>query len=253
MERGIESRKVLVVGASKGIGRAVAVHLGKMGARAVVSGRDIEALGRTVEECGGEARAVTADVRVTGDCDRLVEQAVAVLGGLDALVYCPGTTRFTELATATGEDWRTVFETNLFAAANCTRAALPHLTRTRGHAIYFSSNAVESRPPWEGLGIYVASKLALESAIRSWQLEVPDVAFSCLRVGPTVSEFRDSHPEGARFGALWLERGHIDGNRLDPLVHARAIEAILREDAAVTSITTVPRPLSGSRRDEVTG
>ncbi len=82
---------------------------------------------------------------------------------------------------------------------------------------------------------------------------MPEVAFSCLRAGPTVSEFRESHPEGARFGARWIERGHIGGNRLDPLVHARAIEAILREDAVVSSVTTVPRSVPGTPRDEATG
>jgi NAD(P)-dependent dehydrogenase (short-subunit alcohol dehydrogenase family) len=252
VERGLEDRKVLVVGGSKGIGRAVAVHLAKLAARVVVSGRDQGALERTVEECGGEARALAADVCVPEDCDRLVDETAAALGGLDALVFCPGTTKFTELAAATDGDWRAVFETNLFAAASCTRAALPHLGRASGHAIYLSSNAVESRPPWEGIGLYVASKVALESAIRSWQREVPEVAFTCLRLGPTVSEFRESHPEGARFGARWLELGYISGNRLDPLVHARAIEAILREDAVVSLATTTPRSLPGSPRHEVT-
>lgn len=239
----LDGRRVLVVGASKGIGRAVAVHLHRAGAHVMVSARTREALEETVAECVG-ARAIVADVRQPTDCDRLVEESVASLGGLDALVYCPGVTAFVEVADATSQDWRAVFDTNLFGAASCTRAAVPHLVRTRGHAIYFSSSSVEHNPPWEGIGLYVASKLALESAIRSWQVEVPGVAFTALRVGPTVSEFRNTHPEGARFGARWLELGRISGQRLDPDVHARTIENILRENGNVRSVTVDPRPAS---------
>jgi NAD(P)-dependent dehydrogenase (short-subunit alcohol dehydrogenase family) len=170
-----------------------------------------------------------------------VSDTVVALGGIDALLYSIGITTFAEMAETTASDWRAVFETNVIGAALCTRAAIPYLEAAGGHAIYFSSNAVAYHPPWVGIGAYTASKLALESCVRSWQEEHPGVAFTSLRVGATVSEFRHANAGGARFGEQWLAKGVLSGRRLEPDEHARTIAAILASTARVENVTSVPR------------
>jgi NAD(P)-dependent dehydrogenase (short-subunit alcohol dehydrogenase family) len=237
----LDGRKVLIVGGSKGIGRATALRLSESGAHVAIAARTADLLDTVIEECHGPAVGFTCDIRESGQCEQLVSDTVAALGGIDALVYSSGTTAFAELAETTADEWRAVFETNVIGAALCTGAAIPYLEASGGHAIYFSSNAVAYHPPWVGIGAYVASKLALESCVRNFQEENPGIAFTALRIGPTVSEFRNVHAGGARFGEMWVAKGVLSGRRLEPDEHARTIAAILSSPARVEIVTSVPR------------
>jgi NAD(P)-dependent dehydrogenase (short-subunit alcohol dehydrogenase family) len=207
----------------------------------VLAGRRVALLEELAEECAGDALPVPADIRRPDDCVALVQRAVEWLGGLDALAYCPGIVTLKELSDATAEEWTASFETNVLGAVMCTRAALPHLKATSGHAIYLSSNSADKVPPWVGLGVYVATKLALESTVRTWQDENPEVAFSNFKVGPTAGEHRELADGAERIGKLWLERGHITGRQLQGEDHAQLIAAILTNPGRVESITVVPR------------
>jgi NAD(P)-dependent dehydrogenase (short-subunit alcohol dehydrogenase family) len=142
---------------------------------------------------------------------------------------------------ATAEDWTASFGTNVLGAAMCTRAALPHLDAAGGHAVYLSSSATEKVPSWIGLGVYVATKLALESAVRSWQEENPGVAFTIFKVGPTAGEHRELAAGADRIGAVWMERGYITGRQLQAEDHARLLTALLESPGRVESISVVPR------------
>jgi NAD(P)-dependent dehydrogenase (short-subunit alcohol dehydrogenase family) len=163
------------------------------------------------------------------------------MGGLDALVYAAGVTHFGEMAETTADQWRAVFDTNVFGAAVITRAALPHLTGNAGNAVYLSSDSASAQPPWTGIGAYICSKTALERMVQCWQHENPLVAFTTLVVGPTVSSVREQHPEGARFGAMWMQQGLITGRQLDGEDHAAMIAHILASPARVATTTVVPR------------
>ena len=105
---GLEGKRALVTGASKGIGRAIAEELARAGAEVVVGYRtgteDAEELAREIE-----GRAVQADVSSPEDAARLVEEA----GDLDILVNNAGLTRDGLLARMSDDDWHTVIETNL--------------------------------------------------------------------------------------------------------------------------------------------
>ena len=88
--RPLEGRRLLVVGASSGIGRAIAVTAANAGARVALGARRSDRLAEAVVECGSGALAWPADVRDPDACDVLVANAVTALAGLDAVVYAAG-------------------------------------------------------------------------------------------------------------------------------------------------------------------
>jgi NAD(P)-dependent dehydrogenase (short-subunit alcohol dehydrogenase family) len=237
----ISQRKIAVVGASRGIGRTIALHLAREGARVALAGRSEELLNEAVAEYPDRSTAVVCDVRDPGGCAGAIDQIVDALGGLDAVVYAAGVTVFGEMAETTAEQWRTVFDTNVVGAALVTRAALPHLSANSGNAIYLSSDSASAQPPWTGIGAYVCSKTALERMVECWQHENPQMAFTTLRVGPTVSSVRERQPEGARFGAIWTQRGLLTGRQLDGEEHAAMVVHVLTSSARIASATVVPR------------
>jgi len=237
----IDERKIVVVGASRGIGRTIALHLAREGARVALAGRSAELLVEAVEQNPDRCIAVECDVRDAHACDAAINQAIDGLGGIDTVVYAAGVTHFGELAQTTAADWHAVFDTNIIGAALITRAALPQLSANEGNAIYLSSDSASQLTPWEGIGAYVCSKTALELMVHCWQQENPRIAFTTLRVGPTVSSVRERHPEGARFGAIWSRRQLITGRQLSGDEHAAMITHILNSPARVSTTTIVPR------------
>ena len=116
---------ILVTGASRGIGRAVAVELAAHDV--VVNYHEREDAAQTtveaVEAAGGSAVAVQADVSQSAEADRLVEQAVSTFGELEGVVNNAGITRPNRLTDTTDETWEAVIETNLSGAFYVTRAA----------------------------------------------------------------------------------------------------------------------------------
>ena len=119
MSVGLEGRRVLVVGASAGIGRAIAGQFVARGAQVAFCARRPDILRAAVAEAGGGA-VVAGDVRVAEDCDRVVTDAVAALGGLDAVCYSAAVSPLRLLADTTADDWRAVLETNVVGAALVT-------------------------------------------------------------------------------------------------------------------------------------
>jgi NADP-dependent 3-hydroxy acid dehydrogenase YdfG len=103
---GISGRRILVVGASSGMGRAIAVSLGKSGARVALTGRRLERLEEAAAEVGDGALPLAHDVREASSTEAVVARAADALGGLDALIYCAGIGRLVMLADAGADVWR---------------------------------------------------------------------------------------------------------------------------------------------------
>jgi NAD(P)-dependent dehydrogenase (short-subunit alcohol dehydrogenase family) len=201
-------RRVIVVGASSGIGRAAARCLGQWGAVVVAVGRRRQLLEELVREMGS-GFAVDADLRDPDQCHSLVERAAGHVHEVDALVFAASASTLAMTADAGADVWRTVLETNVIAPALVTRSLLPHLS-PGAFLGYLSSEIVGQ--PYHGLAHYAASKAALEELVRALRVEHPAYRFCCIRVGATPdTEFaRDFSPTlAAELTAQWIARAKL--------------------------------------------
>ena len=140
----LTGKVAIVTGASRGIGKAIAVRLAAGGAAVVVNYRaDAAGAAEVVREIGavgGQAQAQQADVSVPQQAEELVKQALAWRGRIDILVNNAGITRDTLLMRMAMEDWDTVLDTNLTGAFVCTKACLrPMMKQRYGRIVNISS------------------------------------------------------------------------------------------------------------------
>jgi NAD(P)-dependent dehydrogenase (short-subunit alcohol dehydrogenase family) len=178
----LDGTRLLVVGASAGIGRAFAAHALAAGASVAVVARRRDELEKLCAE-GGRGTVVVADVSDAEDCRRLVDEAVAAMGGIDLVFQSAGAGEMSRLAEPDAVAWRRAFDVNVIGPVLVTAAALPHLS-TDGLVAYLSSNSTD-QTRW-GLSSYTASKAALDASIRSWRLEHPDRRFLRVHLGATM-------------------------------------------------------------------
>ncbi|HVM41599.1 MAG TPA: SDR family oxidoreductase [Acidimicrobiia bacterium] len=229
--------KVLVIGASAGIGRAVAEAAVRSGHEVAVAARRREVL----DEIAG-AVPFQCDVRRPDTCGTTVEEAAAALGGLDGLVIAAGASPLSRLADAGVDHWRTVVETNLVGAALLTRAAIPHLEARSGVAVYMT--VTSPGRPWPWLVPYFASKAAMDEMVRGWRAEHPSVGFTSVSVGPTASEFAagwDGEAAGKAFAA-WDAGGYLATHDvMTPEQVADEILGVLASPVRIDELKLMPR------------
>jgi NADP-dependent 3-hydroxy acid dehydrogenase YdfG len=163
-----------VVGASSGIGRAIATALVDAGANVMAASRRIEKLRSWQDQLPGPAGEVDTrmcDATDRGHVDRLIAETVKRFGGIDVMVYATGTNipeRSMEMLTP--KTWDMMIATNLTGAFNCTRAVLPVMRRVEnGLIIYISSIAVHL-PDLSGAA-YQASKHGLSGLAHATRIE----------------------------------------------------------------------------------
>jgi short-subunit dehydrogenase len=150
MRRDVRGRVVLVTGASRGIGKRVAMRLAKLGAKLALTARSADDLAKIAGELralGAEVEAIPADLTKPEDRESLVAAAVARFGALDVLLNCAGVCSFGEFSTSSEAIVRRVLEVNFFAQAEMIRLCQPHLLRS----------AAEARDGWRPAVVNVAS------------------------------------------------------------------------------------------------
>lgn len=134
-----EGKAALVTGASRGIGRAIALNLGKNGANVVVnysgSKEKAEAVVEEIKSFGQEAIAVQANVADTDDVKRMVKETIDTFGSLDILVNNAGITRDNLLMRMKEEEFDQVIDTNLKGVFNCTKAVTRQMMKQRAGKI----------------------------------------------------------------------------------------------------------------------
>lgn len=171
----LEGKSALVTGASRGIGRAIAVELARRGARVVVNyARDADGAQSTVaaiQAAGGEARAAQADVSDYKAAENLVKTTVEAFGSLDILVNNAGTTRDMVIMMMPEADWDLVIQTNLKSAFNCAKAAVKTMLRKRSGRI-INITSVSGIAGNAGQTNYSASKAGLIGFTRALAREV---------------------------------------------------------------------------------
>lgn len=198
----LKDKVAIVTGASRGIGRSIALDLVARGARVVASARNVQLLKDLVAEIkaqGGEAVAVVGDVSLASDANRLIDDAVAAFGRVDILVNNAGITRDALLLRMKDEDWDAVLDTNLKGAFLCTRAAAKVMSKQRfGRIINISSVVGEMGNP--GQANYCASKAGLIGLTKSVAKELArrNVTVNAITPGFIVTEMTDALSEKTR-------------------------------------------------------
>ena len=127
----LNGRRVLIVGASAGIGRVIGQRLVGAGAHVAFAARRGDVCQQIAKESGGTAIGLSCDVTDESQCSKVIWETADQLGGLDDVVYSAGAISLVALAEADAEWWRRTFDTNVLGAALITRAALPHLEQRR--------------------------------------------------------------------------------------------------------------------------
>jgi 3-oxoacyl-[acyl-carrier protein] reductase len=171
----LQGQVALVTGASRGIGREIAVALADEGARVAVNYRarpDAAAeVVEAIETAGGKAVAVAGDVADPDAAAEVVAQTQAELGGLHVLVNNAGIARDGLIYNLTADDWLEVMRVNFGGVFNCTRAAMGHFMAQRSGAIVNVSSVMGERG-WVGESNYAASKGAINAFTRCAALEL---------------------------------------------------------------------------------
>ena len=244
--------RTVVVGASSGLGRCIAIGLAQRGAHVAMLARRRERLEAAAREAGPGSLAIECDVTDELSCRAAIDDAASGLGGIDALVYTPAIGPLARLVDTDAATWRRAFDTNVIGAALITAAAIPHLAATAGTAAYLSSVSASRTPPWPGLGAYIVSKAALDKLVEAWRTEHPGIGFTRLVVGDCAGGEGDSRTEfikdwdgglAAELAPGWLERGYLSGSLIavDELVSV--VDVVLRGGASLSmpSVTVTPR------------
>ena len=189
----------LVTGAGRGIGRSIALALGRQGAAVTLVARtasEIEAVAQEIRKAGGRATAHPGDIRDPEVAASAVRRAQAEHGRLQVLVNNAGVGGHTPVAETTDEEWARILDTNLGAVFRLTRAALPQLTQGGGHVFMISSLAGSNAIA--GMAAYCASKAALDHFAQCLMLEVrhQGVKVTTLAPGSVATSFGGGPREG---------------------------------------------------------
>lgn len=239
----LSGKRVLVVGASTGIGRHVGIEAARAGADVAFSARSADKLESAVAEAaatnGGRGTVVLGDLREPGDPVRIVDEAIAALGGLDLLVLSSGISPLMRYEDTPDDVVASVFATNAIGALRLMTHAAQRVTEEAVLA-YISSSSVGN--PYPGMVHYAASKAALDQGVDGLRTEYPDIRFTRVAVGPTAGTAiavdydlevaAQIVPEQLRYGRVTEkfmtapELGLVIVEMLAPLVHHPSVEAL---------------------------
>ena len=183
----------LVTGASRGIGRAIALRLASLGASVAVCGRDADALAATtsaLKQLGARVCSQIADVTRSSDIASLISNTQASLGPISILVNNAGIGLFGPAHEKSETDWDRVLSTNLKSVFLVSQAVIPSMIRQgRGDIINISSLA--GKNTFAGGGIYCASKWGVQglSGCMAEDLRGHDIRVSVVCPGSVATEF----------------------------------------------------------------
>lgn len=184
----LEGIRVLVTGASSGIGRSLALRLAARGARLALVARreaELEALAEEIRNAGGEALPLVCDVAKAADAAAACARAERELGGVDLLVNNAGYGRHRRFADWDVADIERMMQVNYMGAVHFTKALLPGMQRRRrGWIVFVASVAGKIASPDESA--YAASKFALVGLAAALSLEVEAAGVHVLTLCPGV-------------------------------------------------------------------
>lgn len=192
----VEGRIAIVTGATRGIGRALALYYAKLGAAVVVDGRD-EAVVGGVADCAAELPG--SIVGVAGDvCDQkhreaLVDRAEREFGAVDILVNNAGVIQEARLTEMTQEQWRYVLTVNLDAVFAMTQLVSARCMLPRRYGKVLNLSSILGATAIRGQGNYCASKGAIEQLTRSFAVEWAQSGVNVNAIAPGYVKTRMNH------------------------------------------------------------
>ena len=170
--RRFADKRILVTGASSGIGRTIALAYAREGGRVIAAARSAERLAEVASEAPeGRIEPLRADVSEPNEAREMVEEAVVRLGGLDTLVNCAGIAYMEPFLEITPESWRETMATNLDGAFFAAQAAARHMVERGGGSIV-NIASIDSYIAESPFAHYSASKAALAHLTRCMAFEL---------------------------------------------------------------------------------
>jgi NAD(P)-dependent dehydrogenase (short-subunit alcohol dehydrogenase family) len=166
----LDGQRVLITGAARGIGAALAEQLASHGARLALVGLEPETMKAVARGCGRGTFVAECDVSRSEAVTRAVDAAAEALGGLDVVVANAGIAAGGPLRSQDVRSWERVIEINLMGVMYTDRAALPHLERSGGYLLNIASTAAASRAP--GMSAYCAAKAGVEALSDCLRIEM---------------------------------------------------------------------------------
>ena len=181
----LEEKVTLITGASRGLGRALALACAKEGANLVINSRSEDSLQPVVEEVqgmGGEVLSVAANVALETEVQKLVDGAVRRFGRIDVLINNAGLLGPRVAIQEYPEDeWRRVIDANLTAPFLLSKAAIPHMPEGASIINVVSGVSIEGRAEW---GAYSVSKFGVEGLTQILAAELKDRGIRANAVDP---------------------------------------------------------------------
>lgn len=177
----LKDKRVLITGASRGIGRATAEAFLSAGARVAINGRSDSSVSKALEKLGAGDRVVAApgDVAGVAGCETTVKAAIEGLGGLDILINSAGIFSKASMEDSDEAFWDAMMNTNVKGTYFCSRVALPALKESRGAIVNLGSTA--SLEGYADVTVYCAAKAAVVNLTRAMAMELaPTVRVNCI-------------------------------------------------------------------------
>ncbi|MBM4440544.1 MAG: SDR family oxidoreductase [Candidatus Rokubacteria bacterium] len=244
----LDGRVAVITGASKGIGRALAVRFGKEGARVICTARSADLVKQTValvQKAGGQAIDVVGDLAKEADVQRMVAAGVQAFGKIDTLVNNAGDGGPTKkVEEYTMEDWRYTIDSCLTSSYLCIRFVVPEMRKAGNGAIVNISSMAGRRGLPYRIG-YCSSKAGQVGMTYGMALELaPDIRVNCVAPGAVEGDRIDSVIEGqARVRGISVEQVRKSMTDSAPLKRFVTADDIV--DATVFFCSDMSRSVSG--------
>ncbi len=249
MAGSLEGRKVLITGASSGIGEACALAVAAEGGAVALGARRkdrLDELAAKINDDGAKAVAIEADITEEEQAKRLVETANEELGGLDGLVNNAGVMLLGPLQGADPAEWRTMISVNLLGLLYCTHYALP-IIRDGGGGDVVNVSSVAGRVASLGSGVYNMTKFGVVAFSESLRQEGAHIGVrvTCVEPGFVQTELQGHNSNPLVVEQIDKMRNSMDVLQADDI--ARAVTYALAQPDHVSINEILVRPSKQAR------